>query len=189
MTGRVVVLDGTASSGKTTLANALQRRLTADGECWIVTGVDDYFAKLPRAWTAINERRGPHADDGVVFDTTSGAFEMRMGDVGRTLLRAYRASVGAMAHEGMNVIVDDSMLREEEWVSWQRVTVGLDVLWVRLRIDLDVLEARELARPDRVVGMARWQYDLVHRFAAYDLTVDTGVLDPDAAADAVMAAL
>jgi chloramphenicol 3-O phosphotransferase len=57
-----------------------------------------------------------------------------------------------------------------------------------VRIDIDVLEARELARKDRVVGMARWQYPLVHRFAGYDLEVDTGVLDAPSAADAVFAA-
>lgn len=66
---------------------------------------------------------------------------------------------------------------------------GLDVTWVRVRIDLDVLEAREEARADRVLGMARWQYDKVHRHPTYDVTVDTGALDPDAAADVVCAAL
>jgi chloramphenicol 3-O phosphotransferase len=58
-----------------------------------------------------------------------------------------------------------------------------------VRIDLDVLEARERARQDRVLGMARWQYPLVHRFADYDVEVDTGALDAPSAADAVFAAL
>ena len=187
--GRVVVLDGTSSSGKTTLAANLSRLLEARGECWIVTGVDDYFTKLPRSWLAVGKHVGAHADDGCVLDTSGDGFEMRMGPVGQTLLRAYRASVGAMAGAGMNVIVDDVMLRESEWESWQHATAGLDVTWVQVRIDLDVLEERERARADRVLGMARWQYDLVHRFAPYDLTVDTGVLDPDAAAGAVLAAL
>jgi chloramphenicol 3-O phosphotransferase len=187
MSGRVIVLDGTSSSGKTTLAAGLRTRFEAVGECWIVTGVDDYFAKLPAAWIAVRGPVGVHADDGVVFDTSAG-FEMRMGHVGRTLLRAYRESVGAMARAGMNVIVDDVMLRAEEWVSWQHATAGLSVVWVRVRIDLDVLEARELARKNRVVGMARWQYPLVHRFADYDVEVDTGVLDATSAADAVFAA-
>jgi chloramphenicol 3-O phosphotransferase len=186
--GRVIVLQGTSSSGKTTLAAAVQDRLLATGACWIVTGVDEWFAHLPRAWTGIDDRRGPHADDGIVFDTRGG-FEMRMGEVGRALLRAYRASVGAMAREGINVIVDDSMLREEEWVSWQQATDGLDVLWVRVHLDLGVVEARERARPDRVLGMARWQYDLVHRFATYDVEVDTGALGPDEAAAVVVGAL
>jgi chloramphenicol 3-O phosphotransferase len=185
--GHIIVLDGTSSAGKTTLAKGLQARFEAIGECWLITGVDDYFGKLPRSWLAVGRHVGAHADDGCVFDTSGEGFEMRMGPVGRTLLHAYRESVGAMARAGMNVIVDDVMLHEEEWESWQRAIDGLDVTWVRVRIDLDVLEAREIARKDRVLGMARWQYDLVHRFADYDVEVDTGVLDEEAAADFVFA--
>ena len=51
--GRVVILDGTSSSGKTTLAKGLQQRLIAEGTCWVVTGVDDFFAKMPREWGAL----------------------------------------------------------------------------------------------------------------------------------------
>ena len=188
--GRIIVLDGTSSSGKTTLANGLQQRLVAADELWIVTGVDDYFAKMPRAWFAIGAHRGPHADEGFVFDTSGpGGFEMRMGPAGDTMLRAYRESVGAMARAGVNVIVDDVQLRDVEWDMWQQATAGLDVTWVQVRIDLDVLVARELARADRVLGMAHWQYDKVHRNPTYDVTIDTGVLSPDDAADALLTAL
>ena len=185
----MIVLDGTSSSGKTTLAKGLQERLIADGELWIVTGVDDYFAKLPREWSAWLTRRGRYADEGVIFDTSSGAFEMRMGPVGDTMLRAYRDSVGAMARAGLNMIVDDVQLRPVEWEMWQHALDGLEVTWVKVRIDLEILEAREDARADRVIGMARWQYDQVHRFLDYDVVIDTGVLDPDAAADALVSAL
>jgi chloramphenicol 3-O phosphotransferase len=188
--GRVVVLDGTSSSGKTTLARNLQARLVAAAELWIVTGVDDYFAKLPRAWYAIGGHRGPHADEGFVFDTdVPGGFEMRMGPAVCTMLRAYRESIGAMARAGINVIVDDVQLRDVEWEMWQHAVEGLDVTWVQVRIDLDILVAREEARADRVLGMARWQYDQVHRNPTYDVTIDTGVLDPDAAADALVSFL
>lgn len=186
--GRAIVLNGTSSSGKTTLAANLQRRLIETGECWIVTGVDDYFAKLPAPWVAVGGHVGERAADGIVFDVSHG-FEMRMGPVGVSLLAAYRASVGAMARAGMNVIVDDVMLREFEVPQWSSALDGIDVTWVKVRIDLDILEARELARQDRVLGMARWQYDLVHRFVPFSVEVDTGVLDPDEAADAVFTAV
>ena len=188
--GRVVVLDGTASSGKTSLAGALQRRLLAFGECWIVLGVDWFMGCLPREYFGVGGRRGARADEGLVFDTDGpGGFDMRVGPVGDSMLRAYREAVGAVARAGMNVIVDDSQLRDIEWDMWQHATEGLDVTWVQVRIDLDVLEARELARPDRILGMARWQYDRVHRNPTFDVVVDTGVLSPEEAADAVVAVL
>jgi chloramphenicol 3-O phosphotransferase len=183
--GRVIVLDGTSSSGKTTLAKGLQTRLIADGTPWVVTGVDDFFAKLPRAWLKIGNHHGAHADDGVIFDTSSGSFVMHMGSVGDTMLRAYRDAVGAMARAGLSVIVDDVVLRDVEAEMWTSSLAGLDAARVQVRIDLDVLEQREEARADRVLGMARWQYEKVHRFIDYDVTVDTGLLGPDAAANAV----
>jgi chloramphenicol 3-O phosphotransferase len=53
----------------------------------------------------------------------------------------------------------------------------------------DGSEARERERGDRVVGMARAQYEVVHRFATYAITVDTGVMDPTTAAATVLAVL
>lgn len=187
--GRVIMLNGTSSSGKTTLAGAIQKNRSAAGECWLVTGVDDFFYKLPAAWVSVGGPVGEHADDGVVFDTSTGVFEMRMGAVGRRVFVAYRAAVAAMARSGMNVIVDDVMLRAEEWTAWQEHLAGLDVLWVAVDLSLELVEARELARDDRVIGMGRTQFDVVHSFATYDVQVDTGVLSPEQAADAVVAAL
>jgi len=43
---------------------------------------------------------------------------------------------------------------------------------------LDVLEARESARADRMSGLARWQFERVHKGVAYDLEVDTSLLTP-----------
>ncbi|MGO4842853.1 hypothetical protein AB4144_62330, partial [Rhizobiaceae sp. 2RAB30] len=44
---------------------------------------------------------------------------------------------------------------------------------------LDVLEDRERRRGDRLIGLARWQYERVHRDMVYDLEVDTGRSSPD----------
>jgi chloramphenicol 3-O phosphotransferase len=49
----------------------------------------------------------------------------------------------------------------------------LQVLWVGVRCDSAVAAGREIARGDRVIGMAESQADLVHRRIAYDLQVDT----------------
>ena len=56
-----------------------------------------------------------------------------------------------------------------------------------MQIALDVLEARELARGNRMLGHARSQYEDSYRYPTYDAEVDTGTLDPDTAAAAVLA--
>jgi chloramphenicol 3-O phosphotransferase len=185
--GAVIVLNGPSSSGKTTLATALQRRFAADGECWFVYAMDDYFAKIPFDWVAAGRHVGTHADEGVVLETVDGEFRMRMGPIGRQVLDAWRGAVGSAVRAGLNVIADDVVLTEADWHGWEHELDGLDTHWVRVQIALDVLEAREQARGDRVSGHARSQYEASYRYPAYDAEVDTGALDPDAAAAAVLA--
>jgi chloramphenicol 3-O phosphotransferase len=187
--GRVVVLNGTSSSGKSTLAAALRRRLETADECWVVYSQDDFTPKLPPSWIKAGKHVGRHADDGFVLEVNDGAFELRVGPVGHAILAAYRGAVAAAAREGLNVIVDEVTMTQGEWDDWQVRLDGIDTMWVRVELSLDELERREQARGDRTPGHARHQVDIVHRFAAYDLTVDTGALDPDAAADAVFAAV
>ncbi|GAA1019160.1 hypothetical protein GCM10009565_02660 [Amycolatopsis albidoflavus] len=49
----------------------------------------------------------------------------------------------------------------------------LRVLWVGVRCDSAVAAGREVARGDRVIGMAASQAEMVHRGMVYDLEVDT----------------
>jgi chloramphenicol 3-O phosphotransferase len=186
-TGSVIVLNGPSSSGKTTLAAALQRRFAAAGECWFVYAMDDYFAKVPFDWVTAGKHIGAHAEDGVVLEIVDGAFRMRLGPIGRRVLAAWRGAVGSAARAGLNVIADDVVLTEAEWRAWQVELDGLDAHWVRVHIALDVLEARERDRSDRMPGHARAQYEDSYRYPAYDAEVDTGTLDPGAAAAAVLA--
>ncbi|MFZ0017309.1 MAG: hypothetical protein WAL10_08230 [Acetobacteraceae bacterium] len=48
-------------------------------------------------------------------------------------------------------------------------TAQHEVHFVGLFAPLDVLEARERQRGDRLIGLARWQYHRVHSGIAYDL--------------------
>ena len=187
--GRVVVLNGTSSAGKSTLAADLQARLSAAGECWIVIGIDDMFAKLPAPWVTYGSHVGAHADEGIAFRRVDGGIERRIGPIGAQVMAGYRGWVASVARAGLGVIVDEVLLSEEDWSAWQADLHGLDVLWVRVECSLDVVEARERARGDRLPGLARSQLDVVHRHPTYGLVVDTAVVGPEAAADIVLAAL
>jgi len=48
--GKVVVLNGTSSAGKTSLALAFQDLRARRGDCWVVFGIDDFIPRLPRQW-------------------------------------------------------------------------------------------------------------------------------------------
>ena len=77
-TGSVIVLNGPSSAGTTALATSLQRRFAADGECWFVYALDDYFAKVPFDWVTSGNHVGAHAEEGVVLEIVDGVFRMRM---------------------------------------------------------------------------------------------------------------
>jgi len=186
--GEVVILNGATSAGKTTLAVALQAQLAADGECWLVWGIDDFLGKLPVAWLAYGDE-GVHADDGVRFDRVDGGIAFRTGPVGDRLLASYRGTIAAMARNGLNLIVDEVVLDEAAWLDWVQCLEALPVLWVRVDCPVEVLEAREQERGDRLPGLARSQVATVHRHPAYDLVVDTATTDATGCAARVAAAV
>ena len=84
------------------------------------------------------------------------------------------------------MIVDEVLLDEDDWDSWQRHLHGLDVRWIGVMASLEVVEQRERQREDRMGGLARSEFDIVHRHATYDVTVDTASLDPTQAASAII---
>jgi chloramphenicol 3-O phosphotransferase len=186
--GRVIVLNGTSSSGKTTLAAQLQADFAREGSCWIVIALDEFLGKLPGAWHRIGTHDGAFAEQGVVMEVAGGRIERRLGDVGEQLLTAYHDSVAGAARAGLNVIVDEVILGDEDLANWQKALAGLDVLWVRVHADPRVLDARERARRDRLAGLARAQTEVVHRHVPYGVHVDTGDLDPASASSVVRAA-
>jgi len=83
-----------------------------------------------------------------------------------------RHAMAAMAVEGNNLIIDDVLLgpsAEEYRVAFE----GFHVSYVGVFAPLAVIEQRERDREDRMIGLARWQYDRVHQGLDYDLTIDT----------------
>lgn len=92
----------------------------------------------------------------------------------RALEAAWMEGVVAMARAGAKVIVDDVFLGgASSQQRWQKALSELDVLWVGVRCESTVAAGREVARGDRVQGMAASQADVVHDGVIYDLEVDT----------------
>jgi chloramphenicol 3-O phosphotransferase len=175
---RVVILNGASSSGKTTLATAFRDERAAAGDLWVLTGIDDALAKLPMEWHSVGVHRGAFAAEGVRFETTQHGVRVRVGRVGRQLMRAYQAAVGATARVGVNVIVDDVVFDRTHWDDWGVALGDLDVMWVGIVCSPDVVEQRERGRGDRYRGLARAQTAVVHRDAKYDCEIDTTTRTP-----------
>jgi chloramphenicol 3-O phosphotransferase len=157
---QVIVLNGASSSGKSELARSLQTILP---EPWLTFGIDTLIEAMPE--TMQTEEAGiAFGSDGQV--TTGAAFQL--------LDNAWSYGIAAMVRAGARVIVDEVFLGgEKSQQRWETALEGLEVLWVAVRCDLKVAEARELARGNRVQGMARLQAEMVHKGVHYDLEIDT----------------
>ncbi|MFJ1615461.1 chloramphenicol phosphotransferase CPT [Streptomyces sp. NPDC088249] len=156
----MIVLNGGSSSGKSGIARCLQAVLP---DPWLTFGVDTLIEAMPAPMR--------ESDAGIAFAPDG---EVVVGPEFRTLETAWIEGVAAMARAGARVVVDEVFLGgAESQQRWQRALGGLRVLWVGVRCESAVAEAREVARGDRITGMAAAQADLVHRGVFYDLEVDT----------------
>ena len=179
MPGRVVLLHGTSSSGKTTVARAVQN---LSDEPWVHLGIDTF-------WNAIDERwmeHGTRASEGFLWmeDAT-----IVPGPVGQRLAAGMRAALAAFARADNDVLVDDVFI-EPAWLDGWRVEL-VDVEWLLVGVvaPLHVLEEREVARGNRIAGEARAQTDLIHHGIEYDLIVDTSRQSPEECALSILAAI
>jgi chloramphenicol 3-O phosphotransferase len=155
---QVIVLNGGSSSGKSGIARCLQAVLP---EPWLTLGVDTLIDAMPGA-----------VDDGISFAADGG---VGVGAGFRRIEDAWMAGVAAMVRAGARVIIDDAFLGgTESQRRWQLALDGLEVLWVGVRCDGVIAAGREMARGDRVAGMAEAQAEVVHRGVVDDLEVDTG---------------
>ncbi|HZE34245.1 MAG TPA: chloramphenicol phosphotransferase CPT [Actinoallomurus sp.] len=161
----MIVLNGGSSSGKSGIARCLQAVLP---DPWLTLGTDTLVEAMPASMRA--------SEAGIEFAADG---EVVVGPEFRTLEAAWIDGIAAMARSGARIIVDEVFLGgAESQRRWQKALTELDVLWVGVRCESAVATGREVARGDRVTGMAAVQADLVHRDVVYDLEVDTTHAEP-----------
>ncbi|MFD5338841.1 chloramphenicol phosphotransferase CPT [Streptomyces hawaiiensis] len=160
MTTDVIVLNGGSSSGKSGIVRCLQEVLPGP---WMAFGVDSFVEALPAKLR--------DSDSGITFTADGG---VSVGAEFRALEAAWTEGIAAMARAGAGIIVDEVFLGgPASRQRWEKALSGLAVLWVGVRCDGEVAAGREIARGDRVRGMAASQARSVHEGLSYDVEVDT----------------
>ncbi len=168
---RIIILNGVGSAGKGSIARALQAITT---EPFLHVEMDAFLAMLPAAMIG--------HPDGIVFETVQqdGApmVVIRTGAVAQRAFRGMRHAIAALAAQGNNLIVDEVMTGDQ-MAEYAALLAPFDPRVVGVFAPLEVLEARERQRGDRMIGLARWQFDRVHAGMRYDLVVDTSTATPE----------
>ncbi|WP_436987976.1 chloramphenicol phosphotransferase CPT [Streptomyces sp. enrichment culture] len=160
MTTQMIIVNGGSSSGKSGIVRCLQAVLP---EPWLAFGCDSFVDAMPARMRA--------SDGGIVF-AEDGA--VSVGAEFRALEAAWAQGIAAMARAGARIIIDDVFLGgAASQQRWRKALGDVNVLWVGVRCESTVAAGREIARGDRVHGMAASQAESVHQGVVYDVEVDT----------------
>jgi chloramphenicol 3-O phosphotransferase len=153
--GIVILLNGTSSSGKSSLAKVLQRVLERP---YLHIDGDYFWQMFPRTY-----------------------FEDKPDEEYRPwrsqFLPACYRSIATMVTEGINVIIDEVLTKPMTLTWLQEALARHEVVFVGLTCGVEELERRERERGNRSIGLARFQYPNIHIHGAYDIVVDTEMND------------
>ncbi|MCL1858335.1 MAG: chloramphenicol phosphotransferase CPT family protein [Oscillospiraceae bacterium] len=153
--GKIIILNGTSSAGKSTLARVLQDRVS---EAFFVISGDDYMQMLGRS---------------KYVDISNESY------IQYNLVEAYTAK--ALSDRGMNLIMDTVHFTDtEEEVGlkeWVELLRDNPVLFVMVTCPLEELRRREKERSDRDMrydwdGKAESQIATLYPQDIYDITID-----------------
>ena len=153
--GKIILLNGVSSSGKSTLGLALQDTLPEKYFLFSQDGFSETWSY--KHWKDDN--------DGIYIET--------MIYMNRT--------IQMLAESGVNVIIDHLFLDNGKPNATGIIVLqdciqrffGFSVIFVRVDCDLDELDRRERWRGDRNIGTAEWQLKELYPKHTYDIIVST----------------
>lgn len=155
MTGKIILVNGPSSSGKSTLCAGLQETL---GEPFWHYSIDHL-----RHGDVLPHQRIERGD--FAWPNMREAF-----------FEGFHRCLPALAGAGNNLVVEH-IVETRAWMTRLiHLLAPFDVFFVGLNCPLPELERRELQRGDRRIGEARadfaFVHTLVHSFGTYDLEID-----------------
>ncbi len=169
--GRIILINGASSSGKTSILRTLQNLLE---EPYLEAVIDKFIWMRPQRYS-----------DRPLWNEVLGLAD-RAGAAGHTLTRGMHRAIAALSKAGCNVIAD-YVLVEPAWAKeCADLFADLPAFLIGVQCPLEVLEQRERSRKNRTLGQAKMQYPIIHKYVVYDLEVDTSVLSPEECARAIV---
>ncbi|CAN7573790.1 chloramphenicol phosphotransferase CPT family protein [Bosea sp. LjRoot90] len=163
--GKIILLNGASSSGKSSLARAVQARI--EEPFWHIS---------------IDHLR----DAGVLPTARIRSGEFQWAAMRDAFFEGFEQSLLAYLRCGNNLIVEHIMESRDWLLRLVRLLADEDVFFVGLHCDLAELERREIARGDRKVGDARRDYHQIHGYCLYDAELDSAA-PPEVNADRLIA--
>lgn len=178
-TGKVIFLNGPSSSGKSTIARALQAKLQ---EPYLHIGIDKLIEMMPQH---LNDWEGSKADEGFwwksAYDAQGHVLQhIQQGPFAQKISQLLKSVTITILDSGINLIIDEVCVGAHCSMSdWKKTLAEYKVLFVAINASVETLEERENKRGDRIRGSARAQWLDVHTDVTYDIELDTDELSLD----------
>jgi chloramphenicol 3-O phosphotransferase len=155
VSGKIILVNGASSSGKSTLCAALQARL--DEPFW--------------HYSIDHLRHG-----GVLPVQRMECGDFSWQEMRESFFEGFHRCLPALAEAGNNLVVEH-IVESPAWMTrLVQLLAPFDVFFVGLHCPLPELERREVQRGDRKIGEARrdhaFVHALVHTFGGYDVEID-----------------
>ena len=151
--GKIILLNGPSSAGKSTLCRAIQAQ------------IDVPFLQFSLDFFMFGNQVLPSRRD------ETGAFSW--AEIRPKLFDGYFHCLPALVQAGNNLVIDYIIETRDQLDTLVQCIGHLDVFFVGVHCPLPELERREQLRGDRGTGDARRDLETVHTFSTYDLEVDS----------------
>lgn len=197
MTQKIIYLNGTSSSGKSTVAKSLQAMMNNS----VCVGADDFGEALEESLNA-NEAYQKYCQ---AFETLENQIKTTAGEQRELGLQAIYDLLNnnplplnlnsdlLMYHhvntldEFESIIIDDLIVTEYLFTEFMKIFSSQAVYLIEVDCELSELERREIQRGDRLPGSAHFWRRVVKCVSPYDLVIDTSQGSPEENASRILA--
>ncbi len=178
--GTIILLNGTASSGKTSLAKAIQQTFH---EPYLLVGIDVFWERIfPWEWAGAASAAWQHRP---IHEASPPKIAIVMTPFAHFVHSGLHHTAAALAKIGHNVVVDHVLYAAPDLHECLTLWHALPVWLVGVHCPLEVVRQRAVMRADRsgwkeYLDVVTWQFEVVHRHTRgiYDIEVDTSHLSP-----------
>lgn len=164
----LIYLNGTSSSGKTSIAHQLQKLM--EQPCF-------YFSIDTLLYSLASED----------LEAIMGKRAYRWPLDWDAIFSGYFSSVDALVKNGNHVIADAPIYNEKLFGTFTHFLASIEKKFiVQVEAPLPVIIAREMRRGDRAAGVAQKQFAGIHQFLKYDFSIDTELNSPSECAQKII---